>query len=336
MARVGLAVGYDPSMTVGEMTSWMRLADERGFEMGFFSETIQLVRDSVTALAAFGSATTRLRLGATQVVRLRSPLVMAQTLAALDELTGGRIVLAPGACTISHARRHGLEHIDPPLALSEWIAAIRKILTGEPVTFEGRVIKLDGVQLSWRPLRAAIPMWIAATSRPGLQLAGRIGDGVLLNAVASPEYTANALKIVREAVDAAGRDWSTFEVAQIVNCSIEDDRRRALNAIRWELASKFNPMQLSFNARPRIAVGEPYMRTEDIPMFEEAYRQGGHEGLAAAIPDDYVEGLTASGTPEDVLRRVEQYRQAGVRLPLLRPAAQTQMPRLLDAFASTH
>jgi len=130
--RVGFALGYDPSMTVGDMAQVMRQAEERGYEMGFFSETINLVRDSVSALSAFGLATRTLTLGATQIVRLRSPIVMAQTLASLDELTGGRAVLAPGACTRNHARVHGLEHIDPALTLTEWVQAIRQLLTGRP------------------------------------------------------------------------------------------------------------------------------------------------------------------------------------------------------------
>ena len=99
MARIGFGLGYGAFMDAREIAGWMKQAEERGFELGFFSETIELMRDSVTALAAIGLATTKLRLGSTQTVRLRSPVVMAQTLATLDELTGGRMTLAPGTCT---------------------------------------------------------------------------------------------------------------------------------------------------------------------------------------------------------------------------------------------
>jgi 5,10-methylenetetrahydromethanopterin reductase len=90
------------------MAEVMQQAEARGFEMAFFSETIELMRDSVSSLAAIGLATRKLQLGSTQIVRLRGPVVMAQTLATLDELTGGRMTLAPGACTKSHARVHAL------------------------------------------------------------------------------------------------------------------------------------------------------------------------------------------------------------------------------------
>ncbi|MBI4279386.1 MAG: LLM class flavin-dependent oxidoreductase [Armatimonadetes bacterium] len=332
-ARVGFALGYDPAMSVDEMARWMREAEARGFAMGFFSETINLVRDSVSALAAFALATRSMRLGATQIVRLRAPTVMAQTLASLDEMAGGRIVLAPGACTRNHARVHGLPHVDPALSLTEWVQAIRLLLSGDRVSFSGQTVSLEGVQLAWKPARSRIPMWIAATSRKGLRLAGQIGDGVLLNAVTSTEYAANAVRIVRESAQEAGRDRSQFEVAQIIPTSIAADRDQAMEAIRWEVASKFHPQRAAYNARIRLGVGEPCVHEEDIPAFREAFERGGPEGLARAIPAAYVTGLTACGTPDDVAERVQQYRDAGVTLPLLRPAARDQIPRLLDLFA---
>lgn len=335
VGRVGIATGYDPSASVADMGEWMRRAEARSYEIGFFSETIELMRDSVSALAAFAVSTSRITLGCTQIVRLRSPVVMAQTLASLDELSKGRMMLAPGACTTAHAHRHGLPEISPPQALEEWVDAIRKLLTGKEVTYAGEVVRLDECRLGWRPYRARVPILIPATSTTGLKLAGRIGDGVLLNAICSPEYSANALEIVRRSAEEAGRDWDDFEVAQIINCSVEDDHHTAIDAVRWEVASKLDPIQLPFNAGPKMRVGEPYIHAEDIPTFEEAYRRGGMQALIDAVPDSYVEGMTASGTPDEVATRVQQYRDAGVRLPILRPAAGRQTERLMDAFAPT-
>ena len=122
------------------------------------------------------------------------------------------------------------------------------------------------------------PFYVPATATIGLKLAGAIGDGVILNAVCSPEYTVNALKIIKDSAEQAGRDFSKFEVAQIINCSIEDDHKKALDAVRWEVATKLDPVQISFIAAPKMRVGEPYIRKEDIPLFEKAHAQGGMEG----------------------------------------------------------
>jgi alkanesulfonate monooxygenase SsuD/methylene tetrahydromethanopterin reductase-like flavin-dependent oxidoreductase (luciferase family) len=334
LKRVGFALGYGKFANAREIAELMRQAEKRGFEMGFFSETIELMRDSVSALTAIGLATSRLTLGATQIVRLRSPVLMAQTLATLDELTGGRMMLAPGACTRSHARVHALEPPDDPArTLREYVQAIRLLLTGDRVSYHGTEVNFDDVGLAWSPVRPCIPLYFPATSRKGLRLAGELGDGAVLNAVCSPEYTANAIRIMRDAADAAGRDWSQFVVAQIVNCSVEDTHAQALEAIRWEVATKMDPVQRPFIARPKMLVGEPYIQPEDLPKFDAAYASGGIEALVRAVPDSYVEGMTASGTPDEVVARVEQYREAGVQLPLLRPAALHQTSRLLDLFA---
>jgi len=330
--RVGFATGYDASLSVSDMAGWTRRADELGFEMAFFSETVELMRDSVTTLAAISMATKTLNIGCTQIVRLRSPLVMAQTVASLDELSGGRMVLAPGACTPSHARRYGLAAADPATSLREWVEIMRRVLDRETVTFEGETISIKNAELGWAPARRHVPMWIAATSRTGLRLAGQIGDGVLLNAICSPEYTLNAIRIVRESVEESSRDWEKFEVAQLINCSIEDDEQSAIEAIRWEVASKFDPVQLPFIAGPKMRVGEPYIRKSDLPVFEAAWQSGGREALIRAVPDSYVTGMTASGTPQRVTARVQEFRDAGVRLPILRPAAAHQTERLLTLF----
>jgi 5,10-methylenetetrahydromethanopterin reductase len=332
--RIGLATGYDPALGVRDFARAVQDIDERGWEIAFFSETVALMRDSVTALAAFATATTRVTLGCTQVVRLRSPVLMAQTLASLDELAGGRVVLCPGACTRVQGDKHALDFVDPPQALREWIEVMRLLMTGDRVSYEGKVVRIAGVQLGWKPIRARVPLWIAATSATGLAMAGALGDGVLLNTVASPEYSANAIAIVRRAVEASGRDWASFEVAQLINTSVEDDADRAVDAVRWEVATKFLPGKFQMQAGPRVRVGEPYIDPALVPSLEAAHHRGGPDALARALPATMVQGLTAAGTPDDVRARIQRYRDAGVRLPIVRPAAGHQTRRIIELFSS--
>src|SRR5918995_1018633 len=196
MARVGYALGYGKFTNVKQMADVMMQAEERGFEMAFFSETIELMRDSVSSLAAIGLATKSLKLGTTQIVRLRGPVVMAQALATLDELTEGRMTIAPGACTKSHARVHALPQevgATPTEVLRDYIESMRLLLTGKRVSYHGKFINFDNVGLGWKPIRPNIPLYVPATATVGLKLAGAVGDGVGLDAVCSPGYTANAL-----------------------------------------------------------------------------------------------------------------------------------------------
>ena len=334
MTRIGFAQGYSPKLNVREMAEWVKQADERGYELGFFSETIEIMRDSVSAMTAFALATKKINIGCTQIVRLRSPVIHGQTVATIDELSEGRFILAPGACTKTHSVWNSLEPDDPVVSLKEYVTAIRRMVAGEKqIVWQGETIKLDRVELAWEPYRREIPMWIAATSKTGLKVAGEIGDGVMLNAVTSPEYLKNAIRICKESCEAAGRDWSKFEIACIVVSSVEDTHEEAIEQIRWEVASKFDRIQIKFNAGQRIRVGDPHLNKEDFPKFIEAEEKGGKALLAKTLPESYVENLTASGTPEQVQARIEKYREAGVNLPVVRPAQPHQAQRLMDLFA---
>ncbi|WP_029585024.1 LLM class flavin-dependent oxidoreductase [Bradyrhizobium sp. URHD0069] len=333
MKRIGFATGYDHTATIKDFAACMTAAEERNFNIGFFSETWALMRDSVTAMSAFALATKQMNLGCTQIVRLRSPVVMAQTAASLDELSGGRIILCPGAASAVHATRHGFAHSTPAVALKEWVDVFRMVMSGESVDYEGEILKIKGAQLGWKPFRPKIPLWFAATSTTGLRLAGKLGDGVLLNTVSSPEYAENAIRIVRTAAEEAGRDWNDFQVAILINTSVEDDPDAAIDAVRWEVANKFMPEKAASQSTARQRVGEPYIDPDELPRLHAAYQAGGKTALAKALSVKTVQGLTASGTPDDVLKKVQAYRDAGVHLPIVRPAAWHQSSRILDLFA---
>jgi alkanesulfonate monooxygenase SsuD/methylene tetrahydromethanopterin reductase-like flavin-dependent oxidoreductase (luciferase family) len=329
--RVGFGFGYEPEMTARDMLQWVIELEKRDFELAFFSETIQSLRDAISTHAVFAINTSRIKLGCTQIVRLRTPLLMAQTFASLDELSHGRMVLSLGACTNSHARKNGLPPQNPAQTLREHTRLIRQYWTnaGGDVNFSGDTIQVSGEGLSIRPRRPKIPIWIAATSKTGLQIAGELGDGVLLNATTSPEYTRNAVEIVRKAATKAGRDPDELQVAGIIVAAVSDGK--SYDDVRKELASKFVPLQVDFAVRPRMRVGEPYVTEELIEKLLKSYQEGGVEKLMRDIPDSVILGLTAVGKPGEVQERIEEYRKAGIQLPIVRPANSKVVKATLDA-----
>lgn len=330
----GFAVGYDPAASVKEMAAQIAEAEQAGFLLGMFSEAFFSNRDSVSALTAFAASTSAMQLATTQIVRLRSPLLMAQTAATIDELSDGRLTLVLGAATARHGERNGLPPQQPPATppqtLREYLQVLRLLLTGEPVTYDGDVVRLDGVALNWRPVRTDIPLWTAATSRLGLRIAAELADGVLLDGGTSPEYTASAVALLRQYREAAGKSMEGFTVAQLISASIAPTEAEALDAVRWEVASKF---RYSLTASSKIQVGEPHVDPDAPARLSAVYRDGGERALLQAIPDHYVRALTASGEGEQVRARIEAYRQAGVQVPVLRVPEKSQAPALFELAA---
>lgn len=333
-ASFGFAVGYDPGASVREMAGQMAAAERAGFSLGMFSEAFFTNRDSVSALAAFAACTSTIQLATTQIVRLRSPLLMAQTAATIDELSDGRLTLVLGAATKRHGARNGLPAqvppATPPQTLREYLAAVRLLLTGERVSFHGAVVDLDDVGLNWRPVRTAVPLWCAATSRLGLRIAAELADGVLLDGGTSPEYTASAVALLRRYREAAGKSMRGFTVAQLVSVSIADSEPEALDAVRWEVASKF---RYSLTAASKIAVGEPHVDPNAPERLSAVYRERGEDALLEAIPDAYVRALSASGHEEQVEARIRAYHRAGADVPVVRVPNPSQIPRLFELAA---
>lgn len=333
MNGVGLGLGYSPELTIQEMANYVTEAERKGFELAFFSETIMVIRDAITSLATFANKTSRIKLGATQIVRLRTPLVIAQTFTTLNELSNGRMFLAIGACTESHCKKHGLPFLNPAKVLEEHAILIKKYWSEEVISFKGETIQVESEGLTVRP-KNKIPLLLAATSRTGLKLAGKVADGVVVNATTSPEYAKNALDIVKKSAEEHGRNFNDFMITGIVVAGIEDGTREAERAIRWELASKFEPLQVDFAVRPRLRVGEPYVTEELINKLLESYKKGGKEQLARDIPMEVIKGLTAYGKKEEVIEKVEEYRKAGVKIPIVRPASSKLVKPILEAFAT--
>lgn len=122
-------------------------------------------------------------------------------------------------------------------------------------------------------------------------------------------------------------------MAQIIPCSVEDTHDAAMEAVRWEAASRFQSPAFPVETERRLRVGEPAISREDFPMLLEALRKGGKTAVARALPQSFIENTTAAGTPDEVVARVERYRRAGVTYPLLRPQARHQVRHVLDMFA---
>ena len=177
-----------------EAIGYARYAEERGFEAVWQAES-RLVREATVPMAAYAAATDRIEIGSGVVnCWTRNVGLLAATFVTLDDLGPGRIKLGIGAWWDPLAQKVGIERRRPLTVMREVVDATRRLLAMENVTFEGEHVHLDGVEIDVvhgdRSPRH-VPIYIGATGMKMMELAGEIGDGVLLNYLVGPRYNAS-------------------------------------------------------------------------------------------------------------------------------------------------
>lgn len=298
----------------------VRLAESLGYHSVFVTHIAG--RESLTVLTAYALATDRIRIGTGVVpIYTRTPATMAQTAATIDELSGGRLTLGLG---VSHRvvveGWHG-QKIDHPVAeMREYAQIVRAILRGEdPPAGEKWSTSFHLAGLDPRP---ELPIFIAALSPAMLELAGEIGDGVMLW-LCNPNYVRDVVvPAVRAGRERAGKGLDGFEIVAAVPAALTDDTAAAYDAMRSELLTYFSlPFYRTMIERSGYG--------EDIAAFDAA--RGDGDGMQAAISDGFLEGLTAVGDEAAVRAGVGSYIDAGVTLPCVGPIPKTDFEATLHA-----
>lgn len=312
---------------------YAQFAERCGFEAVWQAES-RLVREATVPMAAFAAVTERIAIGSGVVNNwTRNVGLLAATFSTLDDLAPGRIRLGIGAWWDPLAARVGIRRRRPVQAMRETVEVTRRLLAMERVTFHGEFvdvadIEIDIVHGDRSPKH--VPIYIAATTGMRMmELAGEIGDGVLLNYLVGPGYNRVALEHLAIGAERVGRTLDDVDRPQLVVCSLDDDRSLALDRAR-ELVTQYLGQQ------PHIgeASGVDHSLLEEIgailgwPATHEQI-----ERAMALVPDEVVQLVTASGTADECREKVAEYVAAGCTCPVLYPLGD-DVEAMLEAFAT--
>lgn len=295
----------DIGVSADVLSGWADAAEAGGYS-GIWMPDVG-GHDALTTLAAFAATTRRVLLGTGVVpVFSRSPVVLAQTAASLDDLAGGRFVLGLGAGARWPVERFfGTPWSDPFARLEATVAAVRSVAAGKEVDVAWEGGSSRGFKLGFPPARPRLPVVLAALNPRMLALAGRIADGVLLNWLPLGA-AAEAVARVRQAAGDAGRDPAEVVVACYVRACLGD---------LAELADDLRPQVLTYLEYPAYAA---MLRRAGIAEVDRVAAAPAGERLGL-VSDQTVDTLVATGSADQVAERLEAYRRAGVDLPVLYP-----------------
>jgi alkanesulfonate monooxygenase SsuD/methylene tetrahydromethanopterin reductase-like flavin-dependent oxidoreductase (luciferase family) len=315
MARLGVRL-REERVPITRLAELARLAEAGGYESVWVPEGSG--RDAFSQLVAHALATSRIGL-ATGIVTIypRSAPVLAMTAATLDQVSNGRAILGLG---IGHRELleagHGVAFDRPVGRMREYVTGIRAIL-GRDAT-PGKSFRLD-----FAPVRASLPIWVAALGPQMCALAGEVADGVLLN-WATPGAVEEAVAHVRRGAEQGGRKPEAVDIACYVRVAVGEPA-----AVRHALALETaRYVSLDFYRRMFDRSGF----AEDTAAVMRAWPRG-VDAAAAEVTDRMVEAVTVFGPPEACRARLEAYRALGIALPVIAPVPAGPDP--FESWAAT-
>ncbi len=314
-----------------EGLEYVRYAEQRGFEAVWQAES-RLVRDAIVPMAAYAAVTERIKVGSGVINNwTRNIGLLAATFLTLDDLAPNRIICGIGAWWDPLARNVGIERKKPLVAMRETVTILRRLLNMERVTFHGEFVHVDGIELDvvhGRREPRNVPIMIGATGDQMMEMTGEIADGAVLNYCVPPEYNDRALELLEKGAKKAGRSLEDLDRPQLVVCSVDHDREKAIDSTRMLLTQYL--AQQPHIAKASGVSQEVVAEIQAIlgwPATKEQINRAKH-----LVPEDLIHRITASGTPEEARAKVDEYRKHGCTCPILYSVG-GDVKLLIDTFA---
>ncbi|HZN90303.1 MAG TPA: TIGR03842 family LLM class F420-dependent oxidoreductase [Thermoleophilaceae bacterium] len=303
----GVTVMPDPPYQ--RLVELIKLAEAHGFEYGWTYDSHVLWQESTPTLALAAAATERIKLG--HMVTnpgTREPTVIASAYATLQDISDGRMVMGIGRG--DSARRYINQQPVRVRPFEDALRMIRPFMNGERVEWNGTEIELGWV----RPELPPIEMHVAGYGPKVLAIAGRVGDGVIIQ-LADPDIIQWTMATARQAAEEAGRDPAALKCIVCAPTHISDDLEAAREQVRWF------PAMVSNHVRDLIArYGAdgsvvPRALTDYVPAetgydYDEHSRAGAKHG--AFVSDEICDRFCVLGTPDQAVEKLRQLESIGV------------------------
>ncbi|MDA8033772.1 MAG: LLM class flavin-dependent oxidoreductase [Actinomycetota bacterium] len=259
-------------------------AERRGFGCIWKGESNS--RDPMVLLSAMAAQTSTVELG-TAIYHLfgRSPVTLAVQAATFNEMSGGRLIVGLGVGNPIIAGWHGQQFSRPLARMREYLEVVRAVYSGERVPdIEGDFFSVSkGFKLAFTPPEGRLRLYVAGLGPQMVGLAGRLGDGIVIN-MADGEMIKEVVSGFREAAVKAGRDPNELEVVSKIRVCLHEDPAQA----RWALKKvlTFYSLQQGYSDLLR-KMGWPQV----VDRVQELHRTEGFAAARKSIPDEMVDAV---------------------------------------------
>jgi len=301
MARYGMTIPIS-GVPLNEHRDWYREMVDLGYTDLWSSEAGG--QDGFTPLALAAAWAPEARLGVAIIPAFtRGPATLAMSVASLAEAAPGRFVMGIGASSnVIVERWNGIPFENPYARVRDTVKFMRSALAGEKVEEDYESFSVKGFRLQMNPLAVQPKILVAALREGMLRLAGRLGDGAILNWLSAED-----VKTVAPLVHAGG-DGKEI-VARIFVCPTTDAAKARAIARRMIAAYLTVPVYAAYH--------EWLGRGERLEGLWTHWKAGDRKAALEAIPDEVVDELVIHGSPDECREHVARYVDAGVDTPAL-------------------
>ncbi|WP_248906833.1 TIGR04024 family LLM class F420-dependent oxidoreductase [Halocatena marina] len=297
--EVSLPVASQPSADA--FVALAQRAESLGYDRAWLPETWG--RDVVTMLATIAARTDEIGIGPSIMpVYSRSPALIAQTAATLQEVSQGRFRLGLGPSgPLVIENWHGVPFVRPLRYTRETIEIVTRILSGEEVTYNGELFDLSGFRLRCDSPEPRPRIDAAGMAPKSVELAGRFADGwhaLML----TPDGFRDRLDDLQRGAELGGRDPDAVRTTLSLTCCALDDGERARKLVRQHIVFYVGSMGTFY--RDSLA-RQGYEETAH--EIYDRWQNGDREGAMNAMSDDLLDQLAVAGTPSAARDRIETF-----------------------------
>ena len=335
LPRIGVTIPYTDAVPREEIVEFVRAADRLGYESVWVPEAYGY--DAITMLTLLACNTKRIQL-ATGIINVfsRTPALIGQTIAGLDDVSDGRAILGLGTSGPQVIEGwHGMPFEKGVQRTREVVEIVRRVLKRERVIHDGAVFQLGkGLKLITHPRRDAVPIALATLTDAGVALTAEVADRwlpTLYDPVKAPQVFAEALARGNAKRD---RSLDRLRVCPTIAVLVTGDVERARPMLKPFIALYVGGM----GSRERNfynALVSRYGYAEEARLIQELYLAGEKQAATELVPDSLVDEVSIIGDAQACARRLAEMLRQGVDVPLLSFASPTAEQRLaaLEACA---
>jgi 5,10-methylenetetrahydromethanopterin reductase len=314
---------YDTPNYLSDTLRFVKFIEAKRFDQVWVGDSQLIHRDAYTDLTRWALNTTKIKIGPLVTnPATRHPSVTASAICSIDEISDGRALLAIGTGETA-VRRVGIK-TRPVAELEEAVNVIRELCLGHDVDFG-----TTKMGIRWNREGRHIPIYVTGSGPKVLELAGKVGDGAIINTGASRDTVASSIGVVKGGMERAGRDPKEVDIALFLFTSVSDERKAAINEAKpfatWFFVNLPNhPVvaKQSISSEARTAFDEYRAKyyKYDEEVSHHAPKWDSASSKASFLDDETVLKFVLAGTPEDAVRQIKELEKLGVESFIFRVA----------------